>query len=293
MLFDPTYLLIYLAVGVFVGFFAGLLGIGGGAVMVPVLSIMFVKFGFSNEHVIHMALATSLATILPGAFASARAHHSHGAVNWRVVKQMTPGILVGTLAGTVFAYFSSTTFLKYFFVGFICFLAAQLIFSIKPAPDAPSAEKSPQQLPLDPPQTPPQRTVPNRTLPGQAGLLLFGALMGFASSLAGIGGAVLTITFLSWCNVKIHEAIGTSSAVGFPIALAGTVGYVITGLTDHNLPQWSVGYVYLPAFIGIAITSFLVAPLGAKAAHRLPVATLKKVFMVFLVGLAIKMVVSV
>ena len=102
--------------GVFVGFFAGLLGIGGGAVMVPVLSLTFIKFGFSSEHVIHMALATSMATILPGAFASARAHHAHGAVNWHVVKQMTPGILMGTLAGTVFAYFSSTTFLKYFFV---------------------------------------------------------------------------------------------------------------------------------------------------------------------------------
>ena len=285
MLFDPTYFLIYLAVGIFVGFFAGLLGIGGGAVMVPVLSIVFVKFGFSNEHVIHMALATSMATILPGAFASARAHHAHGAVNWRVVKQMTPGILVGTLAGTVFAYFSSTTFLKYFFVGFICFLAAQLLFSIKSTSVVSSAAQSPQE--------PPQQPLPKRTLPSQAGLLLFGALMGFVSSLAGIGGAVLTITFLSWCNVKIHEAIGTSSAVGFPIALAGTVGFVITGMMDHHLPQWSVGYVYLPAFIGIAITSFLVAPIGARAAHRLPVATLKKVFMVFLVGLAIKMVVSV
>ncbi len=289
MLFDPIYLLIYLAVGVFVGFFAGLLGIGGGAVMVPVLSIMFVKFGFSNDHVIHMALATSLATILPGAFASARAHHAHGAVNWRVVKLMTPGILVGTLAGTVFAYFSSTTFLKYFFVVFICFLATQLIFSIQSATVMRTAAKAPKEGTQEATQV----QLPKRTLPGQAGLLLFGALMGFASSLAGIGGAVLTITFLSWCNVKIHEAIGTSSAVGFPIALAGTVGYVITGMMDHNLPQWSVGYVYLPAFFGIAITSFLVAPLGAKAAHSLPVAALKKVFMVFLIGLAIKMVMSV
>ena len=267
MAFDPTYLLIYLAAGLFVGFFAGLLGIGGGSVMVPILSLTFIQLGYSSEHVIHMALATSMATILPGAYASARTHHAHRAVNWRVVKNMTPGIVIGTLLGTVFAYFSSTTFLKYFFVGFIFFLAAQLVFNVKPQA--------------------------NRALPRTAGMISFGALMGFVSSLAGIGGAVLTISFLTWCNVKIHEAIGTSSAVGFPIALAGTIGYVATGAMDHNLPAWSVGYVYLPAFFGIAITSFLVAPIGAKLAHKLPVATLKKIFMVFLVALAIKMAMSV
>lgn len=265
--FDLSYLLIYLAAGVFVGFFAGLLGIGGGSVMVPILTLTFVKLGYASDHVIHMALATSMATILPGAYASTRTHHAHGAVNWAVVKQMTPGILAGTLIGTVFAYFSSTAFLKYFFVGFICFLAAQLVFDFK--------------------------AQAHRALPGTPGMLLFGLLMGFVSSLAGIGGAVLTISFLTWCNVKIHESIGTSAAVGFPIALAGTVGYVATGLMDQDLPKWSLGYVYLPAFVGIAITSFLVAPLGAKLAHRLPVATLKKVFMVFLVALAIKMAISV
>ena len=267
MLIDPSYWAIYLAAGVFVGFFAGLLGIGGGSVMVPILSLTFINLGYSPDHVIHMALATSMATILPGAYASARAHHAHGAVNWAVVKQMTPGILVGTLIGTVIAYFSSTAFLKYFFVGFICFLAAQLLFNVKPQA--------------------------HRELPGRVGMTAFGLMMGVVSSLAGIGGAVLTITFLTWCNVKIHDAIGTSSAVGFPIALAGTVGYVATGLLDSNLPPYSLGYVYIPAFIGIAITSFLVAPWGAKLAHRLPVATLKKVFMVFLVALAIKMAISV
>jgi uncharacterized membrane protein YfcA len=281
MAFDPLYLLIYLAAGVFVGFFAGLLGIGGGSVMVPILSLTFVKLGYSNEHVIHMALATSMATILPGAFASTRTHHAHKAVNWVVVKKMTPGILVGTLVGTVFAYFSSTTFLKYFFVGFMFFLAAQLVFGPKPraAPAAPEVAGSTAQA--------------NRTLPRTAGMVSFGALMGFVSSLAGIGGAVLTISFLTWCNVKIHEAIGTSAAVGFPIALAGTVGYVVTGMMDHDLPEWSLGYVYMPAFFGIALTSFFAAPIGAELAHKLPVAMLKKVFMVFLVALAIKMAISV
>ncbi len=267
MPFDISYLLIFLAMGVFVGFFAGLLGIGGGSVMVPILSLSFIQLGFSTEHVIHMALGTSMATILPGAYASTRTHHQHKAVNWTIVKQMTPGILIGTTLGTVFAYFSTTMFLKYFFVGFIFFLAAQLVFNVKPRA--------------------------SRALPGTFGMLLFGGLMGFVASLAGIGGAVLTITFLTYCNVKIHDAIGTSAAVGFPIAVAGTVGYIVTGMMDHDLPKWTVGYVYVPAFIGIAITSFFVAPLGARLAHKLPVATLKKVFMVFLVVLAIKMAVSV
>ena len=199
--------------------------------MVPILSLTFIKLGYSNEHVIHMALATSMATILPGAYASTRTHHAHGAVNWHVVKKMTPGILVGTLLGTVFAYFSSTAFLKYFFVGFIFFLAAQLLFSIKPQA--------------------------NRGLPQSPGLASFGALMGFVSSLAGIGGAVLTISFLTWCNVKIHESIGTSAAVGFPIALAGTVGYVITGMMDHDLPPWSVAMCICRRFLALRSSVFL------------------------------------
>jgi uncharacterized membrane protein YfcA len=117
--------------------------------------------------------------------------------------------------------------------------------------------------------------------------------MGFVSALAGIGGAVLSILFLTWAKVRMHEAIGTAAAIGLPLALIGTVGFVITGYADHGLPPWSVGYVYLPAFFGIALTSFIVAPYGARLAHRLPVETLKKIFMVFLVGLAIKMAMSV
>ncbi len=267
MLADPSYWAIYLVAGVFVGFFAGLLGVGGGSVMVPILSLTFVHLGFSTDHVIHMALATSMATILPGAIASARTHHQHEAVNWPVVRQMTPGILAGTLAGTVFAYFATTAFLKYFFVCFICFLAAQLVFNVKPQA--------------------------HRELPGRIGILAFGFLMGFVSSLAGIGGAVLTISFLTWCNVRMHQAIGTSAAIGVPIALAGTIGYIVTGSIDPALPPWSMGYVYLPAFIGMAITSILIAPLGAKLAHRMPVEMLKKIFMLFLVSLAVKMAVSV
>ncbi|MEP7155511.1 MAG: sulfite exporter TauE/SafE family protein [Betaproteobacteria bacterium] len=264
---DITYWLIYLAVGVFVGFFAGLLGIGGGAVMVPILSLTFAMRGFSSDHVVHMALATSMATIIPGGMASAWTHHKHNAVNWLVVKQMLPGILVGTFSGAVIAHFSSTAFLKSFFVAFICFLALQLLFDFKPK----------------------ART----TLPGAGVMFTLGMVMGVISSFAGIGGAVLSIAFLGWCNIRMHEAIGTAAAIGVPLAIAGTIGFVVTGMFDHDLPEWSLGYVYLPAFLGIAITSFAIAPLGAKLAHRMPVKVLRRVFVVFLVVLAVKMAVSV
>ena len=166
---DIAYWLIYLAVGVFVGFFAGLLGIGGGSVMVPILSLTFASQDFSGDHVIHMALATSMATIIPGGIASAWTHHRHRAVNWRVVRQMLPGILAGTFSGAVIAHFSSTAFLKTFFVGFICFLAIQLLFDLKPKG--------------------------RHALPGAGGMFAFGAVMGVISSFAGIGGAVLSISF--------------------------------------------------------------------------------------------------
>jgi uncharacterized membrane protein YfcA len=192
-------------------------------------------------------------------------------VNWLVVKQMIPGILMGTASGTLFAYFSNTAFLKSFFVAFICFLAFQMAFGVKLA----------------------SRFQRDRGLPGWVGMTIFGVVMGFVSALAGIGGAVLSILFLTWCNVRMHEAIGTAAAIGLPLALVGTIGFIATGLTDHALPDWSIGYVYLPAFFGIAFTSFIVAPYGARLAHRLPVETLKKVFMVFLISLAIKMAVSV
>ena len=264
---DIAFWLIYLAVGVFVGFFAGLLGIGGGSVMVPILSLTFASQDFSGDHVIHMAIATSMATIIPGGIASAWTHHQHRAVNWRVVRQMLPGILAGTFSGAVIAHFSSTAFLKTFFVGFICFLAIQLLFDLKPKG--------------------------RHALPGAGGMFAFGAVMGVISSFAGIGGAVLSISFLTWCNIRMHDAIGTAAAIGVPLALAGTVGFVATGLFDKGLPLWSLGYVYLPAFAGIAITSFALAPLGAKLAHRLPVVVLRRVFVVFLVALAVKMAVSV
>jgi uncharacterized membrane protein YfcA len=180
---------------------------------------------------------------------------------------MLPGIMLGTFSGALIAHFSSTGFLKTFFIVFICVLATQLVFDFKP--------KS------------------RRALPGTGGLFAFGTLAGVISSFAGIGGAAVSVPFLVWCNFRMHDAIGTAAAIGVPLAVAGTIGFVASGLLDKELPAWSLGYVYLPALAGIAITSFLVAPLGAKLAHRLPVGALRKVFVVFLLALAVKMAFSV
>ena len=264
---DYTVWLIYLGVGVVVGFLTGLLGIGGGTVIVPILSLIFAAKGFPASNVIHMALGTSLAAIIIGSISSAREHHAHGAVDWVLVRKLAPTIAIGTFVGAVFAHFIAVALLKTFFVGLVCVIAAQLLFDIRPKA--------------------------HRGLPGSTGLAVFGSVMGFLSSLAGIGGAVFTITFLSWCNVQLRAAIGTAAAVGIPISVAGTAGFIATGLVEGNLPPWSVGYVYLPAWVGISVASYFVAPLGAKLAHRIPVNVLKKVFMVFIVALAVKMAISV
>lgn len=258
--------LAYVLTGAFVGYFAGLLGIGGGMTMVPVLAFLFSAQHFPQGHVLHLALGTAMTSILFTSISSLRAHHSHGAVNWRVVKDITPGILSGTLAGTVLAGSLSTRPLSIFFTAFVYFAATQMLVNIKPKP--------------------------TRQLPGKLGMFAVGGTIGGISSLVAAGGAVMTIPFLTMCNVRVHHAIGTSAAVGFPIALAGTVGYISNGLTQPNLPQYSLGFVYLPALAWLVVASMLTAPLGAKMAHSLPVGRLKKIFALVLYALATKMLTS-
>ncbi len=253
----------YLAVGAFVGFFAGLLGVGGGLVTVPALAMIFGAQHFPADHVLHLALGTSMAAILFTSISSLREHHRHGAVMWPVVRDITPGILIGTALGTVLARQVSTRALAIFFAAFVLFVAAQMMFNLKPKP--------------------------SRQLPGKLAVSGVGAGIGAISSLAAIGGGALTVPFLTWCNVKVHNAIGTSAAIGFPIALGGAVGYIVNGLSVAALPQWSLGFVYLPALAWLVASSMLTAPLGARTAHRLPVPTLKRVFAGVLVLLSAKM----
>ncbi|HPT51211.1 MAG TPA: sulfite exporter TauE/SafE family protein [Accumulibacter sp.] len=256
--------LAYIALGLFTGLFAGMLGIGGGLVMVPALTLLFAaQAGFPSGEVLHLALGTSMATILFTALASLRAHHRHGAVLWPVVAQITPGILAGTLLGTLFASSVPAKPLAIFFTLFVCVIAAQMILNLKPKA--------------------------SRELPGTAGVFAVGLGIGAISALVAIGGGSLTVPFLTWCNVRVQNAIGTSAAVGFPIAIGGSLGYIYNGWNHAGLPPWSMGYIYLPALVALVPASMLTAPLGAKLAHRLPVATLKRLFAGVLIALAAKM----
>ena len=253
----------YLSIGVAVGFLAGLLGIGGGMVMVPMLVFVFSAKGFPAEHMMHLSLATSMATIVFTSLSSVRAHHRHEAVDWAVARAMASGIVAGALAATLAAGFIPTRPLAIFFTGFMFYAATQMFFEVKPKP--------------------------SRQLPGAAGLFGAGAVIGGFSSVLAAGGAFLSIPFLAWCNLPLKRAIGTAAANGFPIAVAGTAGYVLNGLRVEGLPEGSLGYVYLPALAIIVAASMPLAPLGARLAHRLPVKRLRIVFALMLYGLALRM----
>ncbi len=253
----------FLLLGAVVGFVAGLLGVGGGAIMVPVLTSLFVTLNFLPEHLLHMALATSMASIILTSIASTRAHLQHQAVLWPVVRLMSAGIVLGTFSATFIASLLPTLPLAIFFSCFMAYVALQLLLNIKPKP--------------------------SRHLPGALGMTATGLGIGGISALVAIGGGSLTVPFLTWCNVKVQQAIGTSAAIGLPIALSGSIGYAVAGWEQVGLPEFSLGYIYLPAVLLISAVSFFTAPLGAKLAHRLPVATLKRIFALLLIGLSAKM----
>ena len=253
----------YLMIGAAVGFFAGLLGIGGGAVMVPLLVFVFSAQGLPAEHILHVALGTAMATIMFTSISSMRAHHAHGAVDWPVARAMAPGILTGAFFAALLAGLIPTRPLAVLFTALVFYAATQILLDLRP-----------RQA---------------RELPGTRGVFLAGSLIGAVSSLLAAGGAFLCIPFLAWCSVPLRRAIGTAAAVGLPIAVAGTAGYLLQGLRAEGLPPWSIGYVYLPAFFLVAAASTLAAPWGARVAHRVPVKRLRMVFALLLYAVAGRM----
>jgi len=253
----------YIVLGTLTGFLAGLFGVGGGLVLVPVLLLLFGAQYFSSEHTLHLALGTSMATIIFTSLSSMRKHHQHGAVNWQVVRSITPGILIGTALGALTSSIIPNKGLGIFFALFTFFIAAQILFGKAPHP--------------------------SRQLPSTAGMTLTGTLTGWISSLVSIGGGAIVVPFLIWCNVPTRNAIGTASAIGFPIAVGGTLGYIAVGSHLDGLPDFHMGYVYLPALFGVALASMITAPLGARAAHYMKVELLRKLFAVMLILLATKL----
>ena len=253
-------LAVFLALGAFVGFLAGLLGIGGGFTIVPVLMEVFEREGVLTAHILPLAIGTSAATIVFTAVSSARAHHAHGAVAWPVVRSMAPGLVFGSLIGPQIASALPVRIMAGIFGAFIWFAAFRML-------------RKPQLK-------------SQRELPGAAGLFAVGAGIGVISGMVGTGGAFLAVPFLVRCKVKLHSAVATSAALGLPIALAATAGYVFAGWGKPGLPAYAIGYVYLPALVAIAIATTLLAPFGARMAHRWPVARLRGAFatMLFVLG---------
>ncbi len=259
-LLDPLLILELAAIGTGTGFLAGLLGIGGGMIMVPFVTMILAHKGYPSDYTVKMAVATSLATIMFTSMSSVRAHHKRGAVLWPVVKVLAPGILVGALVGAQIAHALPGRMLGILFAVFVAFSATQMFLDRKPKP--------------------------SRTLPGRAATFGVGNAIGLLSSLVGAGGAFISVPFMTWCNIRIHDAVGTSSALGFPIALAGTIGYIYAGIGLPQMPPGSVGYLYLPGLVIISAASMLMAPVGARTAHRMDIRPLKKVFACVLYALA-------
>jgi uncharacterized membrane protein YfcA len=252
MLIEPQLILELALLGLATGFLAGLLGIGGGMLMVPFITFILASKGFPAEYTVKMAVATSLATICFTSLSSVRAHHLRGAVLWPVVRVLAPGILLGSLVGAQLAVAMPGKVLGVLFAIFVAFSATQMLLGRKPKP--------------------------TRTMPGTLGTFSMGALIGMLSSLVGAGGAFVSVPFMTWCNVKIHDAVGTSAALGFPIALAGTLGYMWAGRDLPQMPPGSVGYLYLPGLAVISLASISMAPVGARTAHRMDIRPLRKVF---------------
>jgi uncharacterized protein len=264
---ELQWVLYYLILGLFVGYFSGLLGIGGGLIMVPVLSFMFEAQNIPAHQILHLALGTSMATILFTSLSSTWQHHAHHAVNWSYVRFITPGILLGTALGALIVGYVETFYLTVFFILFVYFAATQMLLGLKP--DA------------------------TRVYPSRIEVSLAGTLIGAISSIVSIGGGVLSVPYLLWHKLPIRSAIATSAAIGFPIAMGGSLGYIATGFyRGENLPDGSLGYVYLPVLICLGIGTVLTAPLGAKATHRMPMGILRKLFALVLFVLATKMLIK-
>ena len=229
--------------------------------MVPFITIILSDRGVAPDLAVKMAIATSMATIIFTSISSVRAHHQRGSVRWDLVKRLAPGIILGSTMASmgVFALLKGS-WLALFFAAFVSFSATQMFLDKKPTP--------------------------TRQVPGTGGLVGVGGVIGFLSGLVGAGGGFVSVPFMTWCNVPIHQAVATSAALGFPIALSNVLGYSISGQGLQNLPPYAFGYIWLPALGVIAVCSVMTAPLGAQAAHKLPVKQLKRAFASILYVLA-------
>lgn len=260
---DPTSIALLLLLGAVSGFAAGLLGIGGGILLAPFLAMFLTAQGYPAQHVVHSAVATSLATILFTSTSSWRAHAQRNAVLWPLAAWLSPGLLIGALLGAQLAGRLPAWIVAALFAVVVLIAATQMLLGKEPA----LASKG-------------------GALPGKAGLISAGSVIGLVSSFAGAGGGFLSVPFMLRCGISMHQAIGTSAALGFPIAAAGALGYAIAGLRLPGLPEGSLGFIYVPALLAVAGPSLLMAPVGAKVAHAMDTKPLKRLFALMLYVLA-------
>jgi uncharacterized protein len=250
-----------LALGCCTGFLAGLLGVGGGMMLVPFVTLILGQRGVAPALAVKMAIATSMATILFTSASSLRAHHRLGAVRWDLVRGLAPGIVAMSLLTGAFIFPAvNGALLALCFAAFVGFSATQMLLDKKPSP--------------------------SRQMPGLAGRFGAGALIGTLSGLVGAGGAFVSVPFMTWCNVPIRNAVATSAALGFPIALASTLGNLAGGRGVAPALPGALGYLYLPALVVLSLASVSMAPLGARTAQRMNVTHLKRMFALLLYGLA-------
>lgn len=266
-----TLFLICAALGIAAGLLAGVLGLGGGVVIVPPLIYLFHGRGFEADIVPRMAVATSLCTIIVTSISSVRAHHRAGYVRWPLALRLGGGIVVGALAGAAIADYLPGALLTRLFGGFAVLVSLQMLFSGR------------RRALLTAPES-------GERLPGTPGLTMAGGVIGAVSSLFGIGGGSLTVPFLSWCRLPMQNAVAVSAACGLPIAVAGSVGFIVSGWGHPGLPGGALGYIYLPAALAIVVTSFPMARVGAGLSHRLPSATLRRIFAVFLLVVGLDLI---
>lgn len=260
---DAALICMLIAMGLAGGFLAGLLGIGGGMILVPFLVYILGHQGVAAELAIKMAIATAMATILFTSLSSIRAHHSHGAVRWEIARGLAPGIIVGGLVAGAGAFaFIKGQALGLFFSAFVGYSAWKMYRGRG------------------------KQVSSRSSVHGFWGLGAVGSAIGFLSGLVGAGGAFLSVPYMTRCGVSMHQAVATSAALGFPIAVANLSGYVVSGAGLEQALPGSWGYFYLPAVVVIVLCSVMTAPLGAKLAHRLDVAALKRLFSLLLGALA-------
>ncbi len=257
------WILLYVLLGGFVGFMGGLLGVSGGGILVPLLASLFIYQGMNLDSVMHLALGTALACMIISSTASIRAHASRGNVLWPVFFSMAPGIVFGAFIATRMAAHMNSFYLSVFFALFMALIAYMMFFNWQPKAS----------------------TTPTRI----CDLILVGTGIGTVSALAAVGGGFLTVTYLNYKNFSMKKAVGTSSAIGLPIAIAGTAGYLLSGWSKTAGDPYTFGFIYLPAFLAISVSSFISAPYGAASAQKLPDIHLRKIFALISLGLSLKM----